>query len=213
MDARQVGHDLGVRYMLEGSVRKSGDRVRVTAQLIDTQNGSHIWAERYDRSLDDIFAIQDDITREIVVSMAVNLTHGEEMRLWSDFNPSLEGWELSMRGLAEQYKFTKEGLHEAERLHRRASEFGPRFKLGVGWSLLLSIRYGGQEDPMAATTESLSICEELLAMDSTFADAHCLLGYIEVNRRNFDAALVACKRAVELEPRRLAVSRNSGIGA
>ncbi len=87
VDVRQVGRELGVRFALEGSVRKAGQRVRITGQLIECQTGSHLWADRYDRKIEDIFTVQDEITREISISLAVNLTHGQELRLWADQAP------------------------------------------------------------------------------------------------------------------------------
>lgn len=203
VDVRQVGYDLGVRYVLEGSIRKAGNRVRITSQLIDTQTGSHVWAERYDRDLDDIFTIQDDITREIVVAMAVNLTHGEEIKLWSTHAPSVEGWDLFMRALAEQYKFTREGNFEAEQLFRRAIALDPHywmFKVGLGWCLQSGVRLGFKDDPAATSAEARSICEELLSDDDTNADALALKAYVDTAQRDFDPALAAGKRAVELQP-------------
>ncbi len=92
VDVKQVSHEQGVRYVLEGSVRKAGSRVRVTAQLIDATTGMHMWAERYDRDLDDIFAVQDEITREIVIALDVQMREGEQHRMWSSGTRNLEAW-------------------------------------------------------------------------------------------------------------------------
>ncbi len=203
VDVREVGRDLGVRYVLEGSIRKGGKRIRITGQLIDTQTGSHVWAERYDRNLDDIFDIQDEITREIVVAMAVNLTHGEEIKLWSDTTPSLEAWDLMIRALAEQYKFTRESHLEAERLYRKAMALDPSYrtvKMGLGWVLVTGVRFGFKEDPKSAIAEAQSLSEELLAVDDTKADGYSLKAANELDRLDFDAALDAGRRAVELRP-------------
>ena len=203
VDMHQVGADLGVRYVLEGSSRKAGNRVRIAVQLADTQTGSHIWSERYDRELDDLFAIQDDITREIVVAMAVNLTHGDEIRAWSDAVPSIEGWDLMMRAISETYRFTDDGHTRAERLFREAIALDPdypMFQVGLGWCLQTAVRYGFKKDPQAAIAEAQSICDRLLATDATIADAHALKAYVESGRRDFDAAIASAARAVELQP-------------
>lgn len=203
VDVRQVGTDLGVRYVLEGSIRRAGNRIRLTGQLIDAQTGSHIWAERYDRELDNIFALQDEITREIVVALAVKLTHGEELRVWADVAPNLEAWELMLRAMSEQYKFTREGNLEAQRHYRKAIALDPdhyMFKAGLGWSLMQGVRFGFAEDPAAAIAETQSYCDELLKADDANADAHALQGYIEVVRLNFDAAIASSSHAVELRP-------------
>lgn len=97
VDVRQVDKELGVGHVLEGSVRKSGDRLRITAQLVNSQNGDHVWAERYDRNLDDIFAIQDEITHNIVIELQVKLVQGEDSRLVAVSTKSVEAWELATR--------------------------------------------------------------------------------------------------------------------
>ena len=96
VNVSRVGRELGVRYVLEGSLRKAGDRVRINAQLIDAQSGDHVWAERYNRKLDDIFALQDEITREIVVALSVNLSYGEEARIWSGRNQEFRSVGISL---------------------------------------------------------------------------------------------------------------------
>ena len=103
---QQVAEELGVKYVLEGSFRKSGDKVRITAQLIDATTGHHIWAERYDRELKDIFALQDDITQNILTAMEVKLTEGEQARLWRKTTKNPEAYEKSILGLHYFRRFT-----------------------------------------------------------------------------------------------------------
>ena len=98
VDVRQVSREQGVRYVLEGSVRKAGNHIRVTAQLIDATTGHHIWAERYDRELNDIFALQDEIVREIVVALDVELNEGEQARIWSSGTTNVKAWECVRLG-------------------------------------------------------------------------------------------------------------------
>ncbi len=203
VDVGQVGRDLGVRYVLEGSVRKAGDRVRITAQLVDAQSGDHVWAGRYDRKLDDIFAVQDEITREIVVALSVNLAHGEEVRIWSSSTTNFQAWEYVSRGLVAQYKFTNETNREARRLTRKAIALDSEnamAKILLGWALMVASRYGFVSDPEAAITEAESLVGEVLNKDDGHADAHALMGYIHATRRRFDEALAAGQRAIELAP-------------
>ncbi len=153
VDVREVGRELGVAFVLEGGIRKSGERLRITAQLVDALSGDHIWAERYDRTLDDIFAIQDDITREISVALSVKLTYGDEVRVWKERASSFEVWEIFQRALAEQQRFTKEGIDTALKTARQALEKDPDFsmvKVQLGWTLQVGARMGFIEDVRAA---------------------------------------------------------------
>jgi hypothetical protein len=119
---QQVGRDLGVAYVLEGSVRKAGDRVRITAQLVDTSSGHHLWADRYDRRLDDVFAVQDEITRHIVDALAVTLTRGEQQRTERRRTDQLEAYDLLLRGLDCLRHSTREANLDARHMFERAIE-------------------------------------------------------------------------------------------
>ena len=211
VDVRQVGRDLGVRYVLEGSVQKGGDRVRITAQLIDTQSGDHVWAERYDRTLDDIFAVQDEITREIVVALAVKLGHGEEARVWSGGSKSFEAWECVSRGFAAHLRFTTEGNIEAQRLARKALQIEPDSapaRTVLAWALTVGSRYGFVPDREAALAEAEALVAELIALDPLNADGHALMGNLHATRLRFDEAIVSGERSVELAP---SVATNHGV--
>ena len=122
MSVPEVARDLGVRYVLEGSVRRVGDRVRVTAQLIDGTNGGHVWGDRYDRQLDDIFAVQDDITRAIVETLKVKLLPGELQRVMDVGTTNVQAYDYFLRGNAAHLTFTPEGIQRARELYQRAYE-------------------------------------------------------------------------------------------
>ena len=116
-----------MRYVLEGSVRKSGDRVRVTAQLIDATTGGHLWAERFDRDLTDIFAVQDDVTTQIVSALALNLSAGDRQSIAAEHTDNLEAYDCFLRGRELFWRHAREANREAETLLRRAIELDPRF--------------------------------------------------------------------------------------
>jgi len=116
---QEVSRELGVRYVLEGSIRKADNRMRVAAQLIDATTGRHLWAERYDRELKDVFAVQDEITRKIVTAMEVKLTEGEQARIRRQGTNSVEAWEAYVQGLEALRRITREGNAEAERMTER----------------------------------------------------------------------------------------------
>src|SRR5207247_2291339 len=127
VNVQEVGRSLGVRYVLEGSVRKSGNRVRITAQLIDATSGGHIWAERFDRELTDIFAVQDDVTQQIVGALALNLTERDQQRLATEQTGNLEAYDCFLRGREQLWRFTREQNTQARELLQRAIELDPKF--------------------------------------------------------------------------------------
>jgi TolB-like protein/class 3 adenylate cyclase len=126
----EVGRELGVRYVLEGSVRKANDRVRITAQLVDANTGGHLWAERYDRDLKDIFALQDEVTQKIVAALAVKLTEDEQERLVRKGTDSLEAYDFTLRGWDYFFRFTMEANAQAREMFERAIDLAPQYALG-----------------------------------------------------------------------------------
>src|SRR5262252_2247440 len=124
---QEIGHDLGVRFVLEGSIRKAGNRVRITAQLIDAGSGGHLWAERFDRDLTDIFATQDEVVQKIVGALAVKLTRGEEERLRRRGTNNVEAYEFWLRARELLGRGTRDSTAQARLMHRRAIEIDPDF--------------------------------------------------------------------------------------
>ena len=126
---QDVSNDLKVRYVLEGSVRKVGDRVRITAQLADAETGGHLWAERYDSELKDIFTLQDEVTQKVVNALAVTLTKGEENRLTQRHTDNLEAYDYALRGLDYYFRFTKDAHTLALKMFEKAIELDPEYAL------------------------------------------------------------------------------------
>lgn len=133
VDVRQVARELGVRYVLEGSVRRSGERLRITGQLIDAATGNHVWAERYDRPLRDVFDVQDEITKEIVLALSVELTDGERALLFSRSTRSLEAWLEAIRGFDHWVEGSPKGIREARLHFERAIAIDPDYTLALAF--------------------------------------------------------------------------------
>ncbi len=132
IDVKQVGRELGVRYVLEGSVRRSASRVRITGQLIDTATGAHLWADRFDGGLEDIFDLQDDVTASVVSAMAPKLEQAEIARAKRKPTESLDSYDYFLRGMASVYQWTCDDIGEALKLFYRAIALDPNFATAYG---------------------------------------------------------------------------------
>ena len=175
---KQVSEELGVKYILEGSVQKSGDRIRVTAQLIDAIAGEHLWAERYDRKLTEFFSIQDEITQKIVVSLQVKLTEGKEAEIRSG-TMNIEAWELLRRGWAIHQQFTAEGYAKARKLYERALQIDPNYANAwatTAWTYYLEYTWVSKNPEFMKL--SIEYMQKALKIDDTEPWATSLSGYI-----------------------------------
>ena len=201
IDVKQVGSEFGVRYALEGSVRKSGNRVRVTAQLIDATIGNHIWAERYDRELADIFAVQDEITERVVGAIEPQLYAAEHFRSQRKPPDSLDAWECVIRALTCIAQSSLSGYNEAEALCRRAiaisRSYGQAHSL-LAWVLLRRTEWSGDVTSFFAEAEA----EARTALDLDEQDpwAHLTHGLVRYRQRRHGEAEQAYRRALELNP-------------
>ncbi|MFC1680863.1 adenylate/guanylate cyclase domain-containing protein [Pseudomonadota bacterium] len=205
VDIKQVGKEQGVRYVLEGSVRKAGGRVRVTAQLNDAGSGHHLWAERYDRKIDDIFAVQDEITREVVVALDVRLSGGEQARIWSSGTKSLEAWECVRRSMEYLNSGTPESPLESERLCKRALDLDPNYSMAwvsLGWahhhSVDAGVGHADVEGRESALESGVECGKRALELDPMCADAYSLLSLCHLSRREYEQALRMVETAVKL---------------
>jgi len=199
---RQVAEELGVRYVLEGSVQKSGDRVRITAQLVDAITGRHLWAHRYDREVKDFFAIQDEITREVVEELAVKLVEGEGERIGSG-TQNLEAWTYFRKALEQFRRFSPEGNLQARKLSKKAIELAPDFSGGhlmLAWTYAITVRVGWSKSPREDLKRAEEFVNKLLALNDSDPDAHNLLGCIYLYRRQYDKAIQHGQSAIALAP-------------
>jgi adenylate cyclase len=198
----QIGRELGVRYVLEGSVRKAGDRVRVTAQLVETSNGHHVWAERYDRRLEDIFTVQDEITGEIVAALELSLSEGERGRIGVVPTGNMEAYDLFLRGEYEVLRGDREAQLRGQALLKQAIELDPEF--GAAYALLSESYMGswlGQyvDDP-SVMTRALELAEEGARRDAQDPYVLRQLAAIYVFIGREEEAIAVAEKALELNP-------------
>jgi adenylate cyclase len=201
--AQQVGKELGVRYVLEGSVRKAGNRVRVTAQLIDAVTGYHLWAERYEREVRDIFALQDEIAMEILTALQVELTDGEQVLLGKGSTRNLEAWGYAVKASASTQEVTKEGNIRARRLLEKAVTLDPEYVRAWVWLAFLhwfDARFGWSDSPQESIRQTSIIAQKVLALDDTSPEAHALMGCIHLYLREYEQAIKEAEGAVTLGP-------------
>jgi adenylate cyclase len=199
---RDVGRDLGVRYVLEGGVQRSGSRVRITAQLVDAATGYHIWAERYDREVNDIFALQDEVTQRIVSAMAVKLTEAEKGRLGRPPTGNTEAYDLVLRGHEERRLTTRVGNAEARRLFMKALELDPSYAgayLGLAWTNLQSWQFSWSTD-RGDLERARELAERAIALNDSLVGAHHVLGQIYLWMKQHDRAIAEAEQAVALAP-------------
>jgi adenylate cyclase len=200
---QEIGRDLGVRFVLEGSIRKVGNRVRITAQLIDAGSGGHLWAERFDRELTDIFATQDEVVEKIVAALAVKLTEGEERRLHRRGTSNVEAYESWLRAREALGRSTRESVAQAKAMHRRAIELDPHFAAPhAGLSLAVISDYVSDwaPDPAQALNESERWARRALELDDQEPTSHMALGNVLLWRRDHEGALAEFRRMIELDP-------------
>ncbi len=201
VNVQDVGVKLGVRYVLEGSVRKSGNRVRITAQLIDAISGGHLWAERFDRDLTDIFAVQDDVTQHIVGALALNLTEDDRQRLAPEHPRNTEAYDYFLRGRELWHQLTKETNVAARDLLQRAIELDPNFAAAHAF---LALTHGldylnkwGASDSMAQAEEAAT---RAVTLDEGDPWAHWALASAKLYTRRHDGAIEEVERALVLNP-------------
>jgi TolB-like protein/class 3 adenylate cyclase len=198
----QVGRELGVRYVLEGSVRRAANRVRITAQLVDASTGYHRWAERYDRDLKDIFTLQDEITHKIVAGLAVTLKEDEQERLGRKGTDNLAAYDAYLRGLEYYWRLTEEANVEARRLFERAIDLDPKFVrayAALGRSHLTDWMWQWSQDPQTLEW-AFGAAQRAVALDDASPIAHQVLGEVYLWKQQHDKAIAEAERAVALDP-------------
>ena len=200
---QQVSEELGVRYVLEGSVRKAGDRVRVTAQLIDATTGHHLWSERYDRELKDIFALQDEITMKIITAMQVKLTGLELARALAKGTDNLDAYLKFLQGFKHFGRHNPDDHILARRYFKEAIALDPEFATPyyfMGQIHLFEVREGLSKSPQKSIGQAFKLAQKVLALDESLYSGHNLLGRIHLIKRQHEKAIAAFEQAIALAP-------------
>jgi len=203
VDVTRVGRELGVRYVLEGSVRKAGRRVRITAQLVDATTASHLWAEKYDRDLTDLFAMQDEITREIVGNLAPQMLDTEMQRARRKDPQALDAWELAIRAQWHLARLTREDNAEALRLATESTRLNPTTTAGLNIAAFAHIYqavYGWSASPGESFVAAHEAARRAVAIDARDEVAQTALGSAEIFMGQHDSAVARLRDAVELNP-------------
>src|SRR5271166_2036501 len=196
---QEIGKTLGVRYVLEGSVRKAGNRVRITAQLIDATNDGHLWAERFDRDLTDIFAVQDDVTEQIVAALSLNLTQGERRRMIAEQTNNIDAFECFLRGRELWWRHAKETNAQARDLLLRATELDPNFAPAYGWLAAAHINdYVSQwtASPLRSLELGYEAATRAAALDPQLPVANWSLSFSNLWMRRYDDAIRAAESSI-----------------
>ena len=200
--AQDVGKELNVRYILEGSVRKSGDRVRVTAQLIEAATEDHIWAERYDRKLEDVFAVQDELTSKIVATLFGQLVETERRRArTSTETENPKAYDLVQRGREIWYRFTPEDNHAARKLYEQAIELDPEYARAyssLAWTHMIAYNEYWAEEPQKALDLALEFAQKGVQIDPVSHTSRLALGQVFFFRKGLTKSIESFERAIEL---------------
>jgi adenylate cyclase len=199
---QQVAEELGVRYVLEGSVQQSGDKIRITAQLIDALTGRHLWAQRYERDYKDIFALQDEITFEILKEIGVKLVEGEKIRSGKKFT-NLDALEKRMEALTYLRAFNIESNAIARRLAEETIALDPEHPAGyalLAWINIMDVWFGSSKSPRKSIAQATELGQKAIDLDENSDSAYSLLGYIYGMQRQYDKAVEAGQKAIELSP-------------
>ncbi|HXZ92766.1 MAG TPA: adenylate/guanylate cyclase domain-containing protein [Burkholderiales bacterium] len=202
-DLRRVGRELGVHYVLEGSVRKGGNRVRVTAQLVEAESGTHMWAHRYDRELDDVFLVGDDIARDIVEALDIRLAHGEEARIWRRAVKTVAGREAFMRGYDAYARSTPEGNRAAREMFLEVARLEPESPMGyayAGVTHAVDVTQGWSNDIALSLSEARRLGTKAVELDEASAGGHWARAVAALFEGGFEEAMAEAKISLDVRP-------------
>ena len=202
VNVEHVGQALGVRYVLEGSVRRANDRVRINAQLLDATTGGHVWADRYDGEMQDIFALQDQVTQQIVQALQIKLTQGEQTSLTHQYTDNLEAYDLYLRGESFFGRLTKEANTQARQMFEQAIVLDPEYaaaRAQLGFTYLIEWALQWSQDPQAIR-RAREISQKAVDLDGSLPITHQVLGYIAVFQKQYEQGIAALERSITLDP-------------
>ena len=200
---QKVGQELGVRYVLEGSVQKSGDRLRITAQLVEAKNGHHLWAENFDRKLEDIFDIQDEITMKIMDALSIKLTLGEQWRRWAGGTTNFAAFNECILGLDYFYKNTEGDNSQARLFFETAIELDANYANAYVWlaqTHVQDIWFGFSKSPLESLKQAEKLSQKALELNDSIGITYSVMSQIYLLRRQHEKAIEAVEKAVSLNP-------------
>lgn len=200
VDARVIGERLGVEAFLEGSIRKARNRVRIIVQLVDARHGDHLWSERFDRELEDIFAIQDEIAHSVITGLGLSLTSREERRLLKSSTENVQAYEFYLRGRKLFQRWTRQNIEFARQMFERAIKLDPDFAgawAGLATAHIYLFSWGGREPDLDNARKASS---RALELDPELAEAHVAAGQGFSMEQRYAEAAVEFERAIELDP-------------
>lgn len=202
-DVKRTAKDLRAHYVVTGNVRRSSTRIRVTAELIDARTGDHKWAEQYDRELEDIFVVQDEITENVVAQLEPQIGLAERQKVAHTKPTDLQAWDCYHLGVAHFFRFTAEDNLEAQRLFQRSREMDPAFGEAHAWwayATILGMVYWNTEPARELLDGALAATERALELDDQNAAFYMLKARVQVARREYDSALIENEMAISLTP-------------
>ncbi len=200
---QQVSEELGVRYVLEGSFQKSGDHIRITAQLIDAIKGNHLWSEKYDLVLNDIFVVQDEVTKEIITALNVELTQGEQARVAAKGTDNLEAYLKFMQARENIYRNNIEANALGQQLAEEAIALDPTYASAyriLGVTHMHDILLGRSKSPKQSLGKAMEVVKKAIELDDTNGYNHAFYGFLLVMIRQYDKAVAEAERGVALDP-------------
>jgi adenylate cyclase len=203
VDVTQVGRELGVRYVLEGSMRKAANRIRLTAQLVEAETGKQVWAERYDRNLVDIFAVQDEITEAVTIAVAPAIADAELRRAVRKSPGSLDAWAAYQRGLWHVFKFSRDDDALAQKYFQQAVDIDPTFAggyKGLAVAYIQAATVGQTRSQAEAYRSAEASARRAIALDGTDAEAHSTLASGMLRHGDYEGALVEAEIALAMSP-------------
>ena len=203
LPAKQVGQELGVRYIAEGSVRTAGNRIRISVQLVDTEKDQTLWTERYDRSLDDIFEVQDEISAIICNATSVKISAEENMRLARLLPKDLEAYDRLLQGQKHVFRYTREDMRRARELYEAAADIDPRYAralASIAQTLNFEWLFSWVDESEATLEYALSIAQEAVSLDQGDARGYAGVGFVSLYQKKHDASIRAYERALQLNP-------------
>jgi adenylate cyclase len=199
----EIGRELGVRYIVEGSVRRAGGRVRISVQLTDAPTGKLLWSHQYDEELKDVFAVQDAVTRQLAGALAVSLTEVEQRRALAKPTESLDAYDLVLRGRERLLRFTRQANREARRLFEQAIELDPKYADAYAWNgraYMDVVERGWTEDPNVAADQALELGRKAVLLDPASVLGHRVMGLVYLARGEYEQASAEIDRALALNP-------------